>query len=288
LTLPLPKGDFMISPHLARLVVLRPEIDKETLSNIYNVDKNFLRPISSSLEIDVNIKKEYDAFELEHATAAEFKGEILQAWFAHCVCLPNGAAFASIFPNFLRLWFLADLPRSEFIDVLALLQSRLAKTSYRSKSYAGKDNDQKVSDLSFLHATVKRKSLHVPAWEDQTKVKLVNLELKLLKFKLSIFPSSPSGTLVVCFYGSASNSTSFTELLDRLLSKGISPSVLMLIITGLHDKTVHAVEAFLALFIFCDFVDNCQERFVLDKRPAEYFESCLLDINFNHARDEAT
>lgn len=264
------EGDVMVSKNLARIVLVKPGIDGETIANSTNVDKNLLRLIARPLRIDATINSDF--FGILHRefrksapasrTMIMHKGQILQTWFAHRSCFPD---HQNIFPDFLRLWFLAEIPESALLETLAVMQKNIVQTPAKAAMYGLKSDEFAVSGLE-----LKRAGPH------RTPVKLfeaAELELKLINVKLQIFPTVSTGTLAVCFYNGPHKSGSFTELAGFLAAEGVETRFLK----SLEKSNAHVVESYLSLFIFCEFAADCKKHKHLDK-----FSSDFCEFHLNH------
>jgi len=263
--------DFLISPHLCRLVVFRSGLPDDCVSNFYNVDRHLSRS-NQTYTIDKVIARKFESLQssLRSRTIEAHQTRVLQTWFAHYVCLPRFHMFRMIFPNFLTLWERASIPEALFFETLASLQASLVKSRVRAMPYAGGPIKWRIHDFNFRHeseARVENRVFVHPA--------LSRLELSLMQFKISIFPCLPDGEMIVCFYRNKSKTSSFTELVDVLLSNGLQEGAMKSILDAAEIQAAHVVEAFLALFIFCEFALD-KDSLNLARFTDAFCSECLL------------
>lgn len=257
--------DYLISPHLSRIVVFRPDITVESISNFYNVDQHLSRG-KVVFDIDKLIKRKYGSLtptEIIH----DHRMQIQKTLFAHHVAFLPGDRVNRIFPNFLDLCRFIKIGDADFLEFLSCFQSKLVTCQIRAAPYGVENFRFNVHDLVFTNETKCRfATLEHPS--------IKRLELSLIAFKLSLYPTLPGGELVVCFFGNKSKTSSFTELVAFLIEETSSQFIVTKIIEAVEKHTEHVVEAFLVVFIFCEFVfDAKSKKMTLDATFCNY---CVL------------
>jgi len=273
LYIPMFGRDYLISPDLCRIVVFRPDIPDEIISNFCNVDRHVSRNKTVQFQIDNLIEEKFDDKKMSNASLKKLfsthNAQIRKTWFAHHALQLDRENVKDIFPNFLELCANVGIPNDIFSEALSTFQSKVVRFQIRADPYGAENLRFGVHDLQFTN-DMKRYA--------EKKIKnqaITSLELSLIAFKLSIYPTLPDGELVVCFFKNQSRTSSFTELVGILLSNKVPKLIVQTIIEVAQQNTGHVVEAFLAVFIFCEFVADANIKGV-QNFESDFCTYCML------------